>query len=105
MINKLVVEEETKRLMTEGGKTGLPRKTARLIARRKVANSQGYQIGQLGKSKFSTTLSRSERRKISRELGCEFKPKYNGNEPKTYEEVYNVDYKRFNNKYITVKQQ
>lgn len=46
--------------------------------------------------------SRRERRTEVRDNGTEFVPQYNGNTPKTFEEVYGVGYERFNNKYITV---
>ena len=48
--------------------------------------------------------SRRERRQEAREKGVPFEPQYNGNAPKTYEEMYDVGYERFNDKFVTIKE-
>lgn len=47
--------------------------------------------------------SRKERRQEARNNKVEFQPQYNGSEPKSYEEMFNVGYERFNDKFITIK--
>lgn len=52
----------------------LPNKTAKRLARKKLYNQQGCQIGQLGTSPVANKLSRQERRNGK----GEFTPQYNG---------------------------
>ena len=47
--------------------------------------------------------SRRERRAEARANKVAFEPVYNGEAPKSYEEMHGVGYERFNNKYITIK--
>lgn len=48
--------------------------------------------------------SRRERRAEARQSKVPFEPQYNGQNPRTYEETYNVGYERFNNRYITIRE-
>lgn len=114
------VKKETERLISNGGKVvdrvnkegkiikagepkGLPRKTAKRIARRNVLKSLGYKFGSIGVSNVAAELSRSERRKLAKMNKVEFIPEYNDSDPKSYEDAYGEGYERFNNKYITIK--
>lgn len=49
--------------------------------------------------------SRKERRKEAKENKGKFTPMYNGGSPKTHEEYYGVGYERFNNKFVTIKEE
>lgn len=113
-------QKETKRLMKQGGKvvdkvnaegkviekgtpTGLPHSFARKLARRKITKQLGYIPGKLGSSEVASSQSRSERRKLAKENGVNFKPKYNGKGVKTFKEAYGIGNERFNNKFVTFK--
>lgn len=47
---------------------------------------------------------RRVRREEAREQGVPFEPIYNGEKPKTHEEMYGIGYERFDNKYTKVSE-
>lgn len=101
---KLVDKVNSKGNVLEKGKGhGLPYKTAKRIARKKVMSELGYVFGQLGKVEDGGLAPRKERRKLAKMNRNKFEPFYNGEEPKSYEEAYGVGYERFNNKFVTIK--
>jgi hypothetical protein len=119
MNTKVQIQQWTEKLVTSGGKIttkvdskgnvidhgtpkGLPRKTAKRIARQFVLKKLGYTIGSLGQSEFAKLSSRQDRRELAKLNKEEFTPQYNGNSPKTHKEVFGVGYERFNSKYVTV---
>jgi hypothetical protein len=78
--------------------TGLPRKTAKRLARQTVLRQLAYTIGNIGQSEFAKIASRRERRQQD-----DFQPQYNGNKPKTFSNMFGIGYERFNNKFVKIK--
>ena len=88
-----MTKQLTEELMKSGGKVtftdgengkaienpqGLPRKTARKIARSFIKKQLGYKVGELGQSEVGVMSSRRERRAEGLDV---FTPVYNGHEP------------------------
>lgn len=49
-------------------------------------------------------IPRKDRRKEVREQGVPFEPIYNGEKPKTHEEMFGIGYERFDDKYTKVSE-